>query len=125
VRFHVKVVNAGFVWSLSIIFFGFPAFSFAPSIANFGWSLGLKLVGISNELCLPSAAACVFGSDSQGRQHLWFFICLFVSWWVVASSVLWFVAKYVVTKPRLCLTSAMGRFLPVVTVREFYGSATC
>lgn len=98
VRFHFKVATAGFVGALMIILSGFLAFSFALPITNLVWSVGLKLVDLSNELCLPSAAACVFGSDSQGRQHLWFFICLFVGWWVIASSVLWFVAKYVVAK---------------------------
>lgn len=94
---HVAVAAAGLIGAISIILFGFFAFTFAPPIAKFVWSVGLQLVALSDKVCTPSAVVCVFGSNSQGRHHLWFFACLFVGWWVILSLVAWFVVKHVAT----------------------------
>jgi hypothetical protein len=98
-RSHIKIAAAGFIGAISIILLGFFSFIFAPPVGKFVWSVGMGLVALSNKLCPPSAAVCVFGSDSQGRHHLWLLLCLFVGWWVLTSLIAWSVAKYVVTRP--------------------------
>jgi len=95
---YAKIGALGFVGAVAVILLGFISYNFARPITTFVWSIGQGLVTLSDKLCPPSGVVCVFGSESQGRHHLWFFICLFVGWWVLASLISWVLAKYVVTK---------------------------
>lgn len=98
-RLHIKIAATGFIGAISIILIGFFSFIYAPPVGKFVWSVGMGLVAVSDKLCPPSAAVCVFGSDSQGGHHLWFFVCLFVGWWALTSTIAWLIAKYGVTRP--------------------------
>lgn len=95
---YAKIATLGLVAAVAVILLGFISYNFARPITKFVWSIGQGLVALSDELCPPSGVVCVFGSESQGRHHLWFFICLFVGWWVLASLISWVLATYVVKK---------------------------
>jgi hypothetical protein len=79
----------GFGSAIVLIVAAFFAGMEFRGIARFVWAPGEFLVRISNAICPPLGVECFLGSSRQGAHHLWFFVCLLLSWGVVLSLAWW------------------------------------
>jgi hypothetical protein len=61
------------------------------NLTAFVWFPASWLVHVSDAICPPSGAKCVFGLASQGSHLWWFGTCLLIFWWASLSIASWIV----------------------------------
>ena len=85
----LKAVSIGVLAALVLLAFVFFLQVIPSAVTRAVWAAPMGVVSLSNTLCPPDAARCVFGSGRIIFHHLWAAICFVGVWGALFALCIW------------------------------------